>query len=133
GAHCFAASTTGTRIGFCPLSTAREIPPMAETAIGPDVDETSDIGLNFTAKIAFDFKATRADEIADFVDLAFRQIFHARAGIDLRFGHQLRSHDAADAIDIRQRNIHALIFWKIYTRNTCHKFSPSTQFPRSGW
>src|SRR5437868_7631114 len=119
GDGSLARSLAGTCVGVRALSTDRQIAAMAISAIGTDFDETLDVHRNVLAQIAF-HHAFRFNDLADAVDLVFIEILHLLSRVNFGFRQNARRSRVADAVNISQRDIHALLTRKIDACNTCH-------------
>jgi len=93
---------------------------MAIAAIALDLLEALDISENLASEISFDLMFL-FHLLAKFVRLIFRKIF------DARFRGHAGNRDnfvrgcSADAVDVCERNINALLCRECYSRNTCHR------------
>src|ERR1700751_673082 len=73
----------GTRIRMRALPANRQVPTMAESAIGADFDEPLDVHRNFLAQITF-HQSLGLNDRADAVDLFFAEVRHLLHRVDLR-------------------------------------------------
>ena len=92
---------------------------MTDAAVAADFDKALDVQRNFAAKIAFHLDIV-VDILSELVDVRFGEIAHARIGVHAACGNDITRGFAADAINIGQANLHALVSGQVYTRNTCH-------------
>src|SRR5690606_3620265 len=58
-------------------------------------------------------------------DLFVAQVAHARRRVDRGCGQGLHSAGAADAVDVREADLHPLVAGEINTGDTCHTVTPS--------
>ena len=74
----------------------------------------------FAAQIALD-RVVGVDRLADLQDLLVGQVLHAALGRDRQLVGDLLGLGRADAVDIGQRDHHALVGRDVDTRDTCHE------------
>ena len=58
---------------------------MTKAAIQANLNKATDVGLDVPAQVAFHAYFLGRYDGADFIDLGFGQVFHARRRVDLRF------------------------------------------------
>src|SRR5439155_9312383 len=108
-----------TRVGMRTLPAHRQVAAVAVPTIRADFDESLDVHRNFLAQVAF-HHSLALDDLADAVDLVFREILHLLHGIDLRLVQNPGGSRVSNSVNVSQRDIHVLVTWKIDACNTCH-------------
>jgi hypothetical protein len=92
---------------------------VAKATVGTDIDEPLDVHRDLFSEVTLNLVII-LDHITDRSDFGLRKI----AGLDVtcHIGSvtDVTSSLSANAKDIRERNVHALVAREIYTFNTCH-------------
>src|SRR5437870_1946777 len=92
---------------------------MPQTAISADVHQSLDVHLHTLAQIAFDFSLPFKD-CADAAEIVFSEISHVSINIHVRFLQNRSRTRPANSINVRETDLCALIWRKIYTCDTSH-------------
>jgi hypothetical protein len=117
-----ARTFAGSGVGLGALSANRKAPEMANSTIALDTLEALKIHANFPAEIAFDDILAILNGVDDLGELGLRQIFGAHGRVNFGFiEHDFRV-ARADAIDVAQSDIDALIRGNFYSDDTSHIF-----------
>ena len=92
---------------------------MADAAVAADFHQALDIQGDFAAQIAFHLQVM-FDIFAQLAHIVFTQVLDP--GVGIHFGHfkDLLAHGRADAVNVSQANLDALLSGQVNTRNTCH-------------
>src|SRR5690606_28756157 len=90
------------------------------TLVAADLDLAADVGLHFAAQIAFHLEVL-FDVIAQLGDLIVGQVLGAHVLVDAGGRKDLPGAGTADAVDVGQRDLHALVAREIHAHWTCHQ------------
>src|SRR5882724_5532383 len=99
---------------------------MADAAIAADALQPFQIHAEFAAQIALDDILAFLDRVDDLRKLRLGQILRADRGINVRALENFQRVDGADAVDVAQRNVYALVRRNFNTNDACHKIIKST-------
>src|SRR5918994_3186693 len=100
----------GVRLG--PLPAHGEAPAVPYAPVGPYVYEPPDVLLRLAPQVALDLDVL-VDVGPDRADLTLGQVAHLRVRIDLRLAAYLARRRAADAVDVGQSYLDALLARKV--------------------
>jgi len=118
-----AGTFAGAGVGLRALTAHRQAAHVADATIALDALEALEVHADFTAEIAFDHILAVLDGVDDLRELRFAEVlgpdFRVNVGASQDFDRVAR----ADAVNIPQRDINALIRRNFYTNNTCHKLA----------
>src|SRR5438132_9404566 len=95
-----------------PLSVHRQAAPVANAAVGADLREPLDRLLPVTAQVALDLEV-RVDEVAELRDLFVGQVLDLRVRAEAELGCDLVCGRLADAVDVGQPDLEALLVRKV--------------------
>src|SRR6266699_5864998 len=112
-------STACTRIGACTLTVYRKVTAMPHAAITADFNQPLDVHVYFAAQVSLDFLLA-VDYFAQTVDLFFGQVFHPYIRVNAGSLQDLSARCEADPVNVRQRNLHALIPWNVNAGDSSH-------------
>src|SRR6185503_15689079 len=110
-------------VGLRALTAHRQAAHVADATIALDALKALEVHADFAAQITFDDILAVLDRVNDLRKLRFAQVLRANLRIDIGLGQNLNRVCGANAINIPQRDINALIRRNFYTNNTCHKLS----------
>ena len=96
---------------------------MADATVAADVHEALDVLRALTAQIALDGDFT-VDGVAQLDDLFFRQIADLGVRVDTDDRENLVGGLAADAVDVRETDLDALLRRDVDACDTCHADLP---------
>src|SRR6478735_8120095 len=96
------------RIGVGALTTHRQAAAMTKAAIAAEVHQTLDVDADFTTKITFD-EIVAVDDFADLQHFLVAELADATVNRDLDLLDDLGSVLLADAMDVLERDQHALV------------------------
>src|SRR5262245_5868334 len=116
-----ARPTLRARIGARALATDGQTAPVADPAVAVDLDQPLDVLADFAAEVAFD-RVLLVDELADAVHLFVGKVARLRRRIHLRDGNDAARGRAADAVDVAQRDVDALVARDVDSGDACHVF-----------
>src|SRR5207245_4548205 len=109
-------------VGFGPLPSHRQPPPVPEPAIAPDVDEPFDVPRHLLAEVSL-YLVLPLNDFAQLHDLILAEILHARRRRDSRLGQDLSGQRPPDAIDVGQPDMYLFLPREINSGNACHTAS----------
>src|SRR6266851_8546322 len=115
----FARTLASASVGMGALTANRQVAAMAESAVRTDLDESLDVHRNVFTQIAFD-AAFSLDHLADAIYFILAEILDLFHGVHFRRIQNACSARVADSIDVRERDIGALVARKVDACNTCH-------------
>src|SRR6516162_6849216 len=110
-------------VGLRALTAHRLAAHVADTTIALDALQALQVHTDFPAQIAFDNIFSILDRMDNLRKLGFAEVLRADARVDLGLRQNLDRVRRADAVNIPQRDIDALIRRNFYTNDTCHKLS----------
>ena len=110
----------GVRLGA--LAAHGQAAHVADAAVAFDALQPLQVHADFAAQIAFDDVFAFLNGMDDLRKLLLGQIFGADGRVNVRALEDLLRVDGADAVDVAQRDVDALVRRNFYSDNTCHKF-----------
>src|SRR5690606_37715531 len=116
------------RVRLSTLSTHRQTAHVADASIALDRLQTLQVQTEFAAQVTFDHILAVLDRVNDLRKLRFRQVFGADGRVNVRALENLHRVDRADAVNVAQRNINALVRRDFYTNDACHNELTLTLF-----
>ena len=108
-------------VGLRALSPNGQAAHVANATITFDALEALQVHAQFAAQVTFDDILAVLNGMNDLRKLGFRQIFGAGAGIDFRDRQNIHRVFGADAVNVTERDINALVRRDFYTNDACHK------------
>jgi len=117
-----ARAFAGARVGLGALPANRQAAQMADAAVAFDALQPLQIHADLASKITLDDVFTVLNGVDDLRELLLRQVLGADAGVNLRLGQDDFRVAGADAVDVAQRNVNALVRWDFDANDTSHKF-----------
>lgn len=94
---------------------------MANTAVAADFHQTSNVGLDFSAQVAFDL-VVRVQNFSESLDLVFVEILDLLSRINIGLLQKLNNVVLTNPIEYGKGILRHLFARKVDTCNTCHKF-----------
>src|SRR6478735_4183053 len=110
---------TGARIGLGPLAAHRQATAVAQALVAADLDLAADVGLHLAAQIALHLEGG-FDVVAQVGHLIVGQVLRAQVPVDAGGFQNLLGAGTADAVDVGQRDLHALIAREVYAHKSGH-------------
>ena len=92
---------------------------MADALVGADLDLAADVGGDLTAEVTLDLEVA-LDVVAEGDELVVGEILHADVPVDAGVGEGGERSRAADAVDVGQCDLHALLARDVDAGKTCH-------------
>src|SRR5437868_3916867 len=116
-----ALTRTFASAGVCvrALSPHRKVTTMTEAAVGADLDQPLDMHRGVLTKITLDVGLI-LDDLANAVDFVLVQVLNFLVRVDAGCGQDTRRTGIADAVDVRERDDHVFVAWKIDACYACH-------------
>lgn len=102
-------------VGLGALTAHWQSTQMADATVAFDTLQALQVHAEFAAQIAFDDILASLDRVHDLGHLVFIQVFGADARVDLRAFEDLLRIDRADAVNVAERNVDALLAGNINT------------------
>src|SRR3954471_9040186 len=110
---------TRARIGLRARPTHRKAAPVAQAAVAADLHQALDVLRALTAEIALDGQVA-VDDLADAQHLVVGQVADVGVTTDPGVLEDLARQRRADAVDVGQPDLDALVERDVYSRNTSH-------------
>src|ERR1700733_7454704 len=107
-------------VGMGALTAHRQPAAMTQAAIAAEVHQTLDVHADFATKIALD-QIVAVDHFADLQHFLVAQLADATVSGNLNLLHDVSSMLLTDAMDVLERDHHALVGRDIHTGNTGHE------------
>ena len=101
---------------------------MTQASVATDLHEALHVLLNIATQVALDVEVL-LDVVAQLDELLLGQIVGAGVGVDTGVGQNLLRGGQADAVNVGQGDLDALIARKIDTNKTCHAYNPFLPSP----
>src|SRR6478609_6215539 len=111
----------GTSVGLGTLTTHRQAAQVADATIALDGLQPLEIQTEFAAQIAFDHILAVLDRVNDLGQLRFGEVLRADRRVNVGAFENLDGVNRADAVDVTERDINALVRRNFYTNDACHK------------
>src|SRR3954470_10811852 len=115
-----AGTFAGAGVSLRALAADRQAAQMADAAVTLDALQTLEIHPDFAAEIAFDDVFAVLDGVDDLGELLLGEIFSADARVNVGFGQDDRRVTRADAVDVAEGDINALIGRNFYSDDAGH-------------
>src|SRR6266403_5108961 len=109
----------GARVGMGALTAHRQSAAMTQAAIAAEIHQTLDVHAGFATQIAFD-QIVAVDHFADLQHFLIAQLRYAAIIGNLDFLQDVGRILLADAMDVLERDQHALVGRNIHAGNTGH-------------
>src|SRR5262249_7172467 len=122
--HRLSRALTGSSIRMSSLTPHREISPMTQPTVGTEVHQAFDVERHLAPQVALDLVAL-VENRANSRDLVVRHGVRLLVSIDVRLGEYLTRRVPAHAVDVGERDLHALVSRKIDSCDSCHAFASS--------
>lgn len=119
-ANRLAGAFAGTSIGLSSLAAHRQTAKMPDATVAFDALQAFEVHADFAPQVAFNDVLAVLDRMHDLRELLLRQIFGADAGVNIGLGQDVPRIARANAVDIPQRDVDALIGWNFNADNTSH-------------
>src|ERR1700722_3110962 len=107
------------RVRLGPLAAHGQATPVAEAAIRADVGQSLDVARNLSPQVALDLDPA-VDRVAQGLLIGLGEVLDPNVRIAPRLLQYLLGRRQTDAIDVRQRDLDALLARQIDPGDTCH-------------
>src|ERR1700738_5003667 len=124
----FGRSLARARVGMGALTAHRQSAAMTQAAIAAEIHQTLDVHADLATQIAFD-QIVAVDHFTDLQNFLVGQLIDAAVSGNLDFLHDLGRILLADAMDVLERDLHALVGRNIHTGNTGHRLLSCRRSP----
>ena len=92
---------------------------MAATLVAADLDLAADVGLDLATEVTLDLEVG-FDRVAELDQLFVTQLVDAEVGADPGGGQELLGAGTADAVDVGECDLDALVAREVDTNEACH-------------
>jgi len=120
-ADSLARALAGTGVGLGALAADRQTAHMADATVAFDALQALEVHAEFAAEIALDHILAFLDGVNDLRKLGLSEVLGADRRINVRALEDDLRVNGADAVDVAQRNVNALVRRNFNTNDTCHK------------
>src|SRR5689334_15876801 len=110
------------RVRLRALTAHRQTAHVADATIALDILKTLQVHTDLAAQGALDHILAVLDRVNDLRKLLLRQVLRADARVNVRASEDLYRVDRANAVNVPQRDINALVRRDFNTNDACHKF-----------
>ena len=93
---------------------------VAQALVATDLDLATDVGLHLAAQVTLDLEVA-FDVVAQLGHLVVGEVLGAQVPVDAGGGQDFLAAGTADAVDVGQRDLHALVAREINAHETCHQ------------
>src|SRR4249919_99903 len=119
--HGALGALAGARVGLGALAADRKALAVAATLVAADLDLAPDVGLDLAAEVTLDLDLVVAlDRVAELHELLVAELVDAEVGADPGHGQELLSAGTADAVDVGECDLDALVAREVDTNEACH-------------
>jgi hypothetical protein len=108
------------RIRLGTLSANGQAAEVANATVAFDTLKALQVHTDLAAKVAFDDIFAILNRVDDLGKLLFAQIFRADSRVDVGLGQDVFGVAGADAVNVTERDVDALIRGNFYANDTCH-------------
>src|SRR6185312_5349489 len=112
------------RVRVRALAADREALAVAQTTVAAEIHQALDVHRDFAAQVAFDLDAERLEDVADGAHVVLVEIVAALVGRDLGLLEHSRRRSLANAVDVRERDLDALVARKVDAGDASHLTLP---------
>src|SRR4051794_34409064 len=109
----------GARVGLGALSAHRESATVAEALVAADLDLAADVGGDLATEVTLHLVGA-FDVVAEGDELVVGQVLDPDVAADAGEAQGLQGAGAADAVDVREGDLHALVARDVDAGETCH-------------
>src|SRR5829696_6042371 len=109
----------GARVGLGALTADREALTVAATLVAADLDLAADVSLDLATEVTLDLEVG-FDLVTELEQLFVSQLVHAEVGADPGGLQELLGAGTADAVDVGECDLDALVAREVNTNEACH-------------
>src|SRR3954451_8130506 len=117
----------GASVGLGALTADRQALAVAAALVGADLDLAADVGLDLSTEVALDLEVG-FDRVAETDQLGVPQLVDADVRVDPGRREELLGAGTADAVDVGECDLDALVAREIHTNEACHVAGFLTSF-----
>src|SRR3954467_9550902 len=111
-------------VGLGALTADREALAVTATLVAADLDLAPDVGLDLTAEVTLDLDLVVAlDRVTELDQLFVTQLVDAEVGVHAGLGENLLGARTADAVDVGECDLDALVAREVDTNEACHQMA----------
>src|SRR5919107_2528630 len=110
----------GARVGLGALAADRKAHAVAATLVAADLDLAADVCLDLATEVTLDL-VVGFDRVAELDQLFVTHLVHAEVRADPGLGEQLLGAGTADAVDVGECDLDALVAREVDTDEACHE------------
>ena len=104
---------------------------MPATLVAADLDLAADVGLDLTAEVTLEL-VVRLDRVAELDELVVTEGVHPGVRVDTGGGEDLLGAGTADAVDVGERDLDALVAREVDSNKACHVLAGFPSVDRGG-
>src|SRR4051795_1564061 len=109
----------GASVGLGALTADRQALAVTAALVGADLDLAADVGLDLATEVTLDLEVA-LDLVAELDQLGVAQLVDARVRVDPGRGQHLLGAGSADAEDVGECDLDALVAREVHTNEACH-------------
>src|SRR5512139_788675 len=109
----------GTRVGLGALAADREALTVPAPLVAADLDLATDVGLDLTTEVTLDLEVG-FDLVTELDQLLVAQLVDPHVGVDPGRCQELLGAGTADAVDVGECDLDALVAREVHTNEACH-------------
>src|SRR4051794_25062513 len=121
----------GASVGLGALTADRQALAVTAALVGADLDLAADVGLDLATEVTLDLEVA-LDLVAELDQLGVAQLVDAGVRVDPGRGQHLLGAGSADAEDVGECDLDALVAREVHTNEACHVGLPSRAVPLGG-
>jgi hypothetical protein len=110
----------GAGVGLSSLPADGQAAEVADAAVAFDTLKPFQVHPDLAAKVTFDHVFPILNRVNDLGELLLAQVFRPNGGVNVGLSQNVLRVTGADAVNVTQRNIDALIWGNFYTYDTSH-------------
>src|SRR5690606_18578944 len=117
--HGLLLALAGTRVGLRALTVHRKPAAVPDALVAPDLDLAADVGLHLAAQVSLGL-VVRLDPVAELDQLFVAELVHPQVAADAGALEGLQRPRPADAEDVGESDLHALVAREVDAEEACH-------------
>src|SRR3954467_10367373 len=115
---------TGAGVRLRALATDRKALAVTATLVAADLDLAPNVGLDLTTEVTLDLDLVVAlDRVAELDQLLVTQLVDAEVGAHAGHGEDLLGPGTADAVNVGECDLDALLARQVDTKEACHQMA----------
>src|SRR4051794_18550036 len=113
----------GASVGLGALSADRQALAVTAALVGADLDLATDVGLDLATEVTLDLEVG-LDLVAELDQLGVPELVDPKVRVDAGGGEELLGAGSADAEDVGEGDLDALVAREVHTNEACHVLVP---------